>query len=125
MALNPGNYGLSLNRQNTNWLNNNYSSSPMLSSAPQQSGINWGSIGSGILSNINPIAAGGSMILGGIGSYLQAKEENKRYDKEFEYRKKQDRQQQENYNRQMGMNTVNLMKDDFKTALYRSLRGGY
>lgn len=101
---------------------------------PQSSniGIDWSALGSGALGGasgmggvaggaasgalggmaLGPWGALGGAVLGAGGAALNAIEE-----------RKQQEQQQKNINRQMGMNALSLMRDDFKTALYRSMRG--
>lgn len=116
MPLQSQNYGL----QN-NWMNSSYQQ-PISTPTPSVAGSGLMGALSGL--PLGPIGALGGGLMGMIGAGMQAGAANKQQksdeayrNKMFDYQKKQDR-------RAMGMNTINMMKDDFKTALYRSLTGG-
>lgn len=88
-------------------------------------GINWAGLGQGLLNSIpviGPIAGG---IFGAIGAGMNASEDRKYRNRLFDYQKQQDKIQQGNVDRQMGMNSLSFLRDDFKTALYRSLTRGF
>jgi hypothetical protein len=94
--------------------------------------------GSGFLSGLLGGAAGGSSLgplgmiggaaLGAIGSGLNAWAQNKqtaadeRYrNKTFAHQKEMDLLQQRNAERGLGMNALQMMRDNFSTALYRTM----
>lgn len=88
-------------------------------------GINWAGLGQGLLNSIpviGPIAGG---IFGAIGAGMNANDDRKYRNRLFDYQKQQDALQQKNTERQMGMNSLSFLRDDFKTALYRSLTRGF
>lgn len=85
------------------------------------SGIyDWMKTASAAITPIAPVIGLGSTIFDVIGKGLSEGSALDFEKKKFDWQKQQDVLNQKNIQRQMGMNTISTMKDDFKDALYRA-----
>jgi hypothetical protein len=80
---------------------------------------------------INPWIGLAGLGVSAVGSGIQGAEQNKLLEQQlaqdqqkFNWQKKMDTQSQANQQRQLGMNALTGMKDDFKNALYRAFTRG-
>lgn len=70
----------------------------------------------------NPLMAGISGVANIAGSMLGANAENERYDKEMAFREKESKRDQKNIEQAQKARGIDLMNDNYMSALYRMLR---